>query len=749
MAEKESEHKQTVDTMKAREVELINKVEDLAQQLEVNSQELEKQNRYQLEYRKLLNEMFFEKKRNSTMSQTSVDSYRSASVIITGTSKTELTSDYGDHDTLDKELAEADSDDEQEPDQTLLVSELKAMLKDDTRLSIVDAVEHNRVVKDLRQELEDVRSAYEEDTSELQKTLMEVKTQLLSFSRQRSLSESSGSDTTQDKAESALAKIKNLQRQIAQQREDHNEVIQLLETAQTLASDRERKVNELSASLEVLRTDYSHQSSQVETLNVEITQLKSQITETQQQLQVAQQAAEEFEKKAGENAKMLESITSERDARARDASDLRAKLDKHGKHHEASVKGMQNAHKEEVQNLKKDNSEYLTIIQHLKDQVSESETSISTHLLQITSFQQKLEAAGKENDKIKRAKTIADRDLKDLRNEVALVTKQRQEARENLAEVSELLNQLQKDYESLKTRKSAENEALVKDQAELIQALEARLAELEARPSSADQAKRMRSGSMSGRWSNGIPTPPPTMPLPPLPGLPAPPLSPTSASPMGRTTPTLASRSLTRTNSQDQLLRTSSRDQLRSSEPDAALLRQLEEKDAKIAKLEKEFQSERQLVQTLEEALSDTEKSMKQLKKQTNSLAADKEMLHTRMLDVSHQLEIAKKEAAKSRDSIQQLDEARHQRAQVPTPFMFVNCRRSKQDDSWRSEWRISHIGGSQNFRAFKTNKHYLYTDRFLALGEDMFCERDLRRWKLLYINYCVGEDFDMIFRCM
>ena len=388
---------------------------------------------------------------------------------------------------------------------------------------------------------------------------------------------------------------------------------------------------------------------------------------------------------------------------------LRAKFDRHGKQHEASVKDMQTAHKEEVQNLKKDNSEYLTIIQHLKDQVSESETSISTHLLQITSFQQKLEAAGKDSDKIKRAKAIADRDLKDLRNEVALITKQRQEARDNLAEVSELLNQLQKDYETLKTRKNAENEALVKDQAELIQALETRLAELEARPSSADQAKRLRSGSMSGRWSNGIPTPPPAMPLPPLPGLPAPPVSPTSASPLGRTTPTLASRSLARTNSQDQLLRTSSRDQLRSPEPDAALLRQLEEKDAKIAKLEKEFQSERQLVQTLEEALSDTEKSMKQLKKQTNSLAADKEMLHTKMLDVSHQLEIAKKEAAKSRDSIQQLDEARHQRAQVPTPFMFVNCRRSKQDDSWRSEWKISHIGGSQNFRAFRNTTLSLF----------------------------------------
>ena len=151
------------------------------------------------------------------------------------------------------------------------------------------------------------------------------------------------------------------------------------------------------------------------------------------------------------------------------------------------------------------------------------------------------------------------------------------------------------------------------------------------------------------------------MPLPPLPGaLPAPPVSPTF-----RSTPSLSGRTLARTNSQDQLLRSSSRDQLRSPEPDAALLRQLEEKDVKIASLERQFESERQLVQTLEEALSDTEKSMKQLKKQTNSLAADKDILHTKMLDVSHQLEIAKKEAAKSRDSIQQLDEARAQRAKV------------------------------------------------------------------------------------
>ena len=665
MAEKEAEHKQMIVLMKAREVELTNKVEDLFAQLELNSQELEKQNRYQLEYRKLLNEMFFEKRRNSTMSQTSVDSYPSASAIMTSTSKTELTSDYGDHDTLDKELAQADSD-EEEPDHTLLVTELKSMLKDDPRLSIVDTTEHSRVVKDLRQELEEVRSAYEEDTSELQKTLMEVKTQLLTFSRQRSVSESSGSDTTQDKSESDLAKIKSLQRQIAQQREDHKEVIQLLETAQTLATSRERKVNELSASLETLRADHDNQSSQVESLTAEIAMLKSQNTESLKQLELAQQSVKEFEKKTREAAKMLESITADRDARVREVSDVRVKYDKLAKQHEASVKNTQTAHREEVQNLKKDNSEYLTIIQHLKDQVSESETSISTHLLQITSFQQKFEAAGKDMDKIKRAKTI---EAKELRNELAQVKQQREEAKNNLKEVSTLLTQLEKDYDGLKTRKHAD-EALVKDQAELIQALEARLAESESRPNSADQTKRHRSGSLSGRWSNGIPTPPPSMPLPPLPGLPPVPVSPTSASPLGRTTPTLSSRNLARTNSQDQLLRTSSRDQLRSPEPDAALLRQLEEKDAKITNLEKEFQSERQLVQTLEEALSDTEKSMKQLKRQTNSLAADRDMLHTKMLDLSHQLEIAKKEAAKSRDSIQQLDEARHQRAQVlSNPF--------------------------------------------------------------------------------
>src|SRR5436309_12735808 len=55
MAEKEAEHKRTVELIKAHEVELTNKVEDLVAQLEHNSQELEKQTRYQLEYRKLLN----------------------------------------------------------------------------------------------------------------------------------------------------------------------------------------------------------------------------------------------------------------------------------------------------------------------------------------------------------------------------------------------------------------------------------------------------------------------------------------------------------------------------------------------------------------------------------------------------------------------------------------------------------------------------------------------------------------------
>jgi len=667
LAEKESEHKQVIETMKAREIELINKVEDLAQQLEINTQEFDKHKNIQQDYRKLLNEILVGKKRNSSMSQSSVDSYRSASAMMTHTSRTELTSDYGDHDTLDKELAEADGD-EEEVEHTQLISELKAMLKDDSRLSIIDTTEHSRVVKDLRQELEEVRSAYEEDTSELQKTLSEVKSQLLHFSRQRSLSESSGSDGEKESGQSAIEKVKSLQRQIAQQREDHKEVIQLLETAQLLATDRERKANDLSMALESLRTDHVQASAKADSLSAELETIKSQHMESLQLLDAAQLAAKEFEQKHSNATKLLESVTAERDIHSRTVSDLQTKLDKLAKQHEASVKKTESSHNEEIQNLKKDNSEYLTIIQHLKDQVSESETSISTHLLQITSFQQKLEASTKESDKAKRAKAAVDRDLKELRNEVNVLTRQRQEARDRLAEVSELLNQLQREYDTLKLRKG-EQDALLKDQAELVQDLQTRLAEFEARPSSADPTKRLRSGSLTGRWSNSIPTPPPQMPLPPLPSaLPNPPVSPTFSP--GRTTPTLQSRSLARTNSQDQLLRSGSRDQLRSPEPDAALLRQIEEKDSKIANLEKQFHSERQLVQTLEEALSDTEKSMKQLKKQTNSLAAEKEMLHTKMLDVSHQLEIAKKEAMKSRDSIQQLDEARAQRAKVcPSSF--------------------------------------------------------------------------------
>jgi len=264
---------------------------------------------------------------------------------------------------------------------------------------------------------------------------------------------------------------------------------------------------------------------------------------------------------------------------------------------------------------------------------------------------------------MKKAKTNADRDMKELRNEIAVLMKQKQEAKDKLSEVSDLLTQLQKDYDVLKSRKpSADTEALVLEQAELIKALETRLAEFEARPSSGDPTKRVRSGSISGRWSNTTPTPPPAMPLPPLPGtLPVPP-SPTSAT-FGRTTPT--SRSLARTSSQDHI-RPGSRDAQRSpSESELTLMRQVEEKDAKIADLERQFRQERQLVQTLEEALSDTEKSMKQLKKQTNTLAADKEILHTRMLDVTHQLEMAQKEAMKNRESMQQLNEAKEQRAKV------------------------------------------------------------------------------------
>jgi chromosome segregation ATPase len=453
-----------------------------------------------------------------------------------------------------------------------------------------------------------------------------------------------------------------------------------------LSTERERKANELSSSLQMLQTNFNEQSFKVESLTVEIAQLKSQYAESVEQLASATKRAEDAEKKLSESDRLVKSITAARDSALRDVAEVRDKLQTLAKQHDALVKEMEISHKEEVQGLKKDNSEYLTIIQHLKDQVSESEASISTYLLQITSFQQKLEATSKDSDKAKRAKAAVDRDLKEIRNEVSVISRQKQETKDKLAEVTEMLNQLQSDYDTLKARKNSlapETEAVVREQTELIQALEARLAEFETRPgSSADPSKRLRSGSLSGgRWSNGTPTPPPTMPLPPLPGaLPNPPPSPLQST-FGRTTS--AGRSLSRTNSQDQLPRSTSRDQLRSPAETDALKRELEEKDLKITNLEKQFQSERQLVQTLEEALSDTEKSMKQLKKQTNSLAAEKEMLHTKMLDVSHQLEIAKKEAAKSRDSIQQLDEARAQRAKVPFPSASHFHRRLNSDPEY------------------------------------------------------------------
>ena len=92
---------------------------------------------------------------------------------------------------------------------------------------------------------------------------------------------------------------------------------------------------------------------------------------------------------------------------------------------------------------------------------------------------------------------------------------------------------------------------------------------------------------------------------------------------------------------------------------------------------------------------------MKQLKKQTNSLAADKEMLHTKMLELSHQLEIARKEAMKSRDSIQQLDEARAQRAKVISSSHKANDRRRQHVDNSKTEWRKYRRDGDRNLHAF------------------------------------------------
>lgn len=143
------------------------------------------------------------------------------------------------------------------------------------------------------------------------------------------------------------------------------------------------------------------------------------------------------------------------------------------------------------------------------------------------------------------------------------------------------------------------------------------------------EARAQRSNSTSSNnnlrkstSTTSLPSPPPAIPLPPLPT--------TASPPPGAQSPTTVSR--------------------RPSKD--YVVAHMEDQEARIKTLEKQLQAEKALTSTLEEALTDCEKTMKRL-------TTDRDSLQAKASLVQQELERAKNESQTSRYSMQAVEEER------------------------------------------------------------------------------------------
>jgi chromosome segregation ATPase len=164
-----------------------------------------------------------------------------------------------------------------------------------------------------------------------------------------------------------------------------------------------------------------------------------------------------------------------------------------------------------------------------------------------------------------------------------------------------------------------------------------------------------RSGSASSQARKssptGLPTPPPSIPLPPLPG------SPTGSSPIPNgidsraASPPPAQRTMSPAphNASPPSSRHASRD------VNGPSVQQLEEQEARIRTIEKHLFAEKQLTATLEEALVDLETS-------ANRTKAEMEQYRKRCTALEDELSNLQKERTNSRASLQAVEEEREMR---------------------------------------------------------------------------------------
>ncbi|KAK6514179.1 hypothetical protein TWF506_008590 [Arthrobotrys conoides] len=247
------------------------------------------------------------------------------------------------------------------------------------------------------------------------------------------------------------------------------------------------------------------------------------------------------------------------------------------------------------------------------------------------------------NDLIKKEATHAGV-IDQLEQQLASTYDQHQDSRKRLLETEEELRALESDRASLLASHEAAaqtNSHHIDSLMNELNALQLKLADAQLEltslpPGTVNRTQRSNSVSSTNLRKSAstasLPSPPPVIPLPPLPPAQASNAGvPTATSPqqMPPSTPTISRRP-----SKDYVVT------------------HLEDQEARIKTLEKQLQAEKALTATLEEALTDCEKTMKKLN-------ADKESYQRKANQAQQELDRTRNESQSSRYSMQAMEDER------------------------------------------------------------------------------------------
>ncbi|KAF8534083.1 hypothetical protein BDD12DRAFT_445709 [Trichophaea hybrida] len=266
----------------------------------------------------------------------------------------------------------------------------------------------------------------------------------------------------------------------------------------------------------------------------------------------------------------------------------------------------------------------------LERQLADHRETIAVHVATLKELQEIQDQREVELQKLREKEKKHAKLVEDLEQELTFTFDQNQEAANTLASITRDYEKAKQERDALAAtseQKAVESQKVIESLNEEIIKLRTKLSEVELELQGLGAGRTQRSNSITSTSNTNVrkssstvtlPSPPPAIPLPPLPG---------SSSPPPSAGPT----------------RRPSKDYVTAH---------LDEQEARIKTLEKQLQAEKALTATLEEALTDCEKTMKRL-------TSDRDSFQAKASQVQQELEKTKNESASSRFSMQAVEEER------------------------------------------------------------------------------------------